>query len=154
MTTIEEVTFSDLSRHARDVAAKLKGAERLRITRRDGGDLILTTAEREERREEAVATIARTFAALIKSDEGARALLLALPETFPWVRHLDPEEVQEFLVEIVQAVRDAADIDVYGPLSGIVAAWKATARIKADPELHRDLTSPLDATDYGVVAAP
>ncbi|UNM15718.1 hypothetical protein J4032_33470 [Streptomyces formicae] len=106
------------------MAERLTRTERLRIERRDGADLVLTTLEREERRDAAVTTIAHTFAALVKTGEGARALLLALPEIFAWVRHLDEEEVRDMLVELVDAVRDAADPDVFGPLNGVVAGWK------------------------------
>ncbi|UGY92611.1 prevent-host-death family protein [Streptomyces gobiensis] len=154
MTTTDDVTFSELSKRPGEVAEKLKAAERLRITRRDGADLILTTSEQEERRDEAVTTIARTFAALVKTDEGARALLLSLPEIFPWTRHLSAEEVREFVVELVQSVQDASDIDAYGPVNTTVAAWRSTARIKADPELYAELTRPLDGTDYGPVSCP
>ena len=53
---------------------------------------------------------------------------------FPWVRHLPDSEVREFIAEI--------------------AAWKATAEVHADPDLHRALTTPLDGTDYGPVPEP
>ncbi|MER6996975.1 prevent-host-death family protein [Streptomyces sp. NPDC000410] len=156
MTPTEAVTYSELSKRPGDVAERLTRTERLRIERRDGADLVLTTMEREERREEAVTTIAHTFAALIKTDDGARALLLALPEIFPWVRHLDEDEVREMTVELVNAVRDAAELDVFGPLNGVVAGWKATARIKADPDEYAEalrLRADHD-TDFGPVTAP
>ncbi|WP_236047222.1 prevent-host-death family protein [Streptacidiphilus fuscans] len=136
------------------VVEKLKQHESLRVVRRDGDDLILTTAERAERQEEVVDTIARTYSALMKTDEGARAVLLAMPEIFPWVRHLNDAEVREFLLELVGAVRDAAELDVYGKVPGVVAGWRATARIKADPEEYAEALRPLDGTDFGPVTTP
>jgi hypothetical protein len=39
-------------------------------------------------------------------------------------------------------------------LAPLVAAWRATAEIYADPELYQALTVPLEDTDYGPVPAP
>ena len=36
------------------------------------------------------------------------ALLLAMPDVFPWVRHLSTEEIRAFTVELVDALSDAA----------------------------------------------
>ncbi|MGW6413056.1 prevent-host-death family protein [Streptomyces vinaceus] len=154
MRTMEKVTYSELSKRPGDVADRLTRADRVRIERRDGADLILTTADREEQRDEAVGTIAATFTALMKTDKGAQALLLSLPDIFPWVRHFTEGDVREFMVEIVDAVRDAADLDVYRSLNGIVAAWKATARIKADAVEYAEAIRPLEGVDYGPVVAP
>lgn len=154
MTTTERVTFSELSKRPGAVAQRLTHIERLRIERRDGSDLILTTTEREDHREEVVANIVNVFTALMDSQEGAHAIQSALPLVFPWVRHLDDEESHAFAVELVQAVQDVRDLDVFAPFNIAVSAWKATARIKADPELHEELTRPLDGTDYGPVTAP
>ena len=47
---------------------------------------------------------------MIKQDEGTRSVLLALPDVFPWVRHLDDEEVRGFTVELPSALSDAAGL--------------------------------------------
>jgi hypothetical protein len=91
---------------------------------------------------------------LVKNDEGARALLLALPEVFPWVRFLTPEGVRAFLVELVETVRACADLDNMAALEPVIAAWKDTAEIRSDPELLKAATATLDGTDYGPVPAP
>ncbi|WP_202125826.1 hypothetical protein [Actinomadura physcomitrii] len=46
----------------------------------------------------------------MKHDPGARGLLLAMPEVFPWVRHLSTEEVRAFTVELVEALSDPGGV--------------------------------------------
>ncbi|MDT3396453.1 prevent-host-death family protein [Streptomyces sp. B1866] len=148
------VSFSELSRNSKRVAAAVEQAQRVHVMRRDGEDFYLTTERHDRQREETADVTARLFASLIRSDEGARAVLLALPEMFPWTRHLSAEEVREFVVDLVAAARDAADLDVHSTLHRVIAEWRATARILADPELTARLTAPLPDEDHGEVTAP
>lgn len=148
------VSFSELSKHSKRVAEAVERAQRVHVTRRDGEDLYLTTERHDRQREETTEVTTRLFTALISSDEGARAVLLALPEVFPWVRHLSTPEVRQFVVELVDAVRDAAELDVHANLHRVIVEWRATARILADPELTARLTTPLPDEDHGEVPAP
>ena len=84
----------------------------------------------------------------------ARALLLALPDVFPWVRFLSTEHVRQFLVELVETITASAELGNVAALAPVVAAWRDTAEIYADPELHKALTAPLDGSDYGPVPEP
>jgi hypothetical protein len=97
---------------------------------------------------------ARLFSALIRSDVGAEAVLLALPEVFPWARHLSSDEIREFVVDLIDATRDAVELDVHANLHRAIVEWRATARILADPELTSQLTRTLPDEDYGEVTAP
>ena len=80
--------------------------------------------------------------------------MLALPEVFPWVWHLSTEEVREFVVELVNAVRDVAELDVHSNVHRVIVEWRANARILADPELTAQLAAPLPDEDHGEVPAP
>src|SRR3954467_815907 len=113
MSTAHEdsVTFSDLSRNPRAVAERAASLGRLRVTHRDAPDFYLTAADREEQRDETLTTASRLFLALMKHDPSARALVLAMPDVFPWVRHLSTEEIRAFTVELVDALSDAAELD-------------------------------------------
>jgi hypothetical protein len=128
----DAVTFSDLSRNPKAVAERASRLGRVRITHRDAPDFYLTAVDREEQREENLSTAARMFTALMKHETGARAVLLALPEVFPWVRHLPDRELGDFAHELIAALSDAAELDVDGNVHEVVAGWRATARIKAD----------------------
>lgn len=148
------VSFSDLSKNSKRVADTVERAQRVHVTRRDGEDLYLTTERHDRQREETADVTARLFTALIGSDEGARAVLLALPAVFPWVRHLSAEEMREFVVDLVDATRDVVELDVHANLHHVIVEWRATARILADPELAVELTRPLPGEDHGEVIAP
>jgi hypothetical protein len=151
-----EIPFSQLIQRSRETVAALESSprRRLRLERRDGQDLILESAERAEAEDEAFSMTSRLFFSLVKNDEGARALLLALPDVFPWVRFLPTEDVRQFLVELVETVTASAELSNVAALAPVVAAWRNTAEIYADPELHKALGAPLDGTDYGPVPEP
>lgn len=148
------VSFSDLSKNSKRVADTVERAQRVHVTRRDGEDLYLTTARHDQQREETAEVTARLFSALIRSDAGVGAVLRALPEVFPWVRHLSREEAQEFVADLIDATRDVVELDVHTNLHRVIVEWRATARILADPELTAQLTRPLPGDDFGEVAAP
>ena len=126
----------------------------LRLARRDGEDLILESAEQSEAKDALWSATSRLFMSLVKNDEGARVLLLALPEVFPWVRFLPKSAVQRFLVELIETAYACAELDTLAPIEAVVTAWRNTANVHADPELHQMLTEPLDGTDYGDVSVP
>jgi hypothetical protein len=151
-----EVPFSQLIQRSRETVATLEASprRRLRLERRDGQDLILESADRAEAEDEALAMTSRLFFSLVKNDEGARAMLLALPDVFPWVRFLPTQGVRQFLVELVETVVASAELGNVAALAPVVAAWRNTAEVYADPELYNALTAPLDGTDYGPVPAP
>lgn len=153
---ITEVPFSQLVQHSRETVAALESSprRRLRLGRRDGQDLILESAEHAEAEDQALSMTSRLFFSLVKNDDGARALLLALPDVFPWVRFLPTAQVRQFLVELVETVRASAELDNMAALAPVVAAWRDTAEIYADPQLFAELTAPLDGTDYGRVPWP
>ncbi|MER6517306.1 prevent-host-death family protein [Streptomyces sp. NPDC001553] len=147
----ESVSFTDLSRNPKAVAARAAALGSLRVTHRDAPDMVLTTAMHAERTEENLTTASRLFLALMKHDDGARSLLLALPEVFPWVRHLDDEEMREFTVELLEALSDAAELGARDSVHRALVSWRATARINADPEQLNEALRPLDGDDLGPV---
>jgi hypothetical protein len=120
------------------------------VTHRDAQDFYLTTADREEQREQTLATASRLFLALIRHDPTARALVIAMPEVFPWVRHLSSGEVRAFTLELVEALSDAAELDVDATTQEVIAGWRATARIKADPANY-DQARKATRGDFGPV---
>jgi hypothetical protein len=151
--TTTAVPFSQLVQHPKDTVAKLEASprRRLRLDRRDGGDLILESAERAEAEDEALSLVSSLFFSLVKNDEGARALLLSLPDVFPWVKFLPTDGVRGFLVELVDTMRACASVGNVAALEPVIAAWRATAEIYSDPALLKSATAPLDGTDHGEV---
>jgi hypothetical protein len=153
MTAITEIPFSQLVQQPRETVAKLEHSprRRLRLERRDGNDLILEAADRAEAKDDALRLSGSLFFHLVKTDKGARAVLLALPDVFPWVRFLPKADVQAFLVELIDTMHACAEMGNIAALMPVIAAWQETAEIYSDPELLKAANAPLDGTDYGEV---
>lgn len=153
MTAIIEVPFSQLVQQPRETVARLEDSprRRLKLERRDGNDLILESAERADADDKALRLTGSLFFHMMKTDKGARALLLALPDVFPWVRFLPPQAVRTFLVELVDTIHACTDLGNVAAMIPIVTAWQETAEIYSDPELLKAAMAPLEGTDYGEV---
>jgi hypothetical protein len=149
MSTTLEIPFSRLLQHSGETVARLEESHnrRVRLVRRDGEDLILESAKRAEAEAEIILVTARILTALVDLD--APVLLKAFPVAFPWVRFLPAEDAHAFVEEFTATVRACADLGSVAALSPVIEAWRATAEIHADPELHASLTAPLDGSDYG-----
>jgi hypothetical protein len=147
---VDAVTFSDLSRNPRAVVERAKRLGRLRVTHRDGPDFYLTAADREEERDGNLITASRMFAALYRTKSGVKAVESALSEVFPWARHLSAAERSDFAQELIAALSDAAELTVDGNAHEVLAAWRATARIKADKSQYPSTLEPTEG-DFGPV---
>lgn len=154
MSVSEEMPFSQLLQHSRDTLEKLEESRghRLRLVRRDGEDLILESAGRAEADDEAFSIAARIISELVNKDEAV--LGRVFPVVFPWMRFLPPDEARAFVAEFTEMARACAGLGTLMPLNAVVAAWRVTAEVHADPELHMALTTPLPEADYGPVPEP
>ncbi|MGP4008159.1 hypothetical protein [Streptomyces sp. 4N124] len=157
MTTMPaEANFSELIQKPKDTVARMQGSTRraIRLHRRDDEDLYLTTAAQADEAVQVVDSTTRLFVAMMKSDpQAVKILTHVFPDAFPWVRFLPDEAVREFLVEFVETARAAVDLDNVSLLAPVIAAWKSTALIHADRDLHRELTTPA-SEDLGPVEPP
>lgn len=150
-----EVNFSELSNKPKDTVDKLNSSptRSLRVHRRDGEDLVLTTVSRAEQEMEVSSATTKLFLALMQHDEGFRTLTLdVLPAAFPWVRFLPRDDVREFAVELVETLRAAEPLHNPAPVAQVVTAWRHTAEVHADPSLLEILNR--DGDDWGAVPAP
>ena len=152
--SVPVVSFSELSKNSKRVADTLDRVQRVHVTRRDGEDMYLTTARHDQQREETADVTSRMFAALVVTADGERAVQQVLPAVFPWARHLSADEIREFTLDLVGAIRDTVELDVHANLHRVIVEWRATARILADPDLAAQLTEPLPNEDHGPVVAP
>lgn len=146
MSFIEEVPFSELLQHPRDTLAKLERSRgRLRLVRRDGEDLIVESAKRAEADDEALASVTSLITSLMNTDQSV--LERVFPLAFPWMRFLPAQEAPDFITEFTDTARACAGVGTLMPLSAVVAAWRETAAVHADPDLRAALTTPLDEAD-------
>ncbi|MBO7939448.1 hypothetical protein ACGGAI_21075 [Streptomyces antibioticus] len=148
------VNFSELVNKNKQTLARLKESSRLLLHRRDGEDLVLTTATRAEQERTVVSAATRMLAALARREPGSTRLLLdILPDAFPWVRFLPEADVHAFAVELVDTMRAADSVGNSASVAQLLIAWQHTAEVHSDPELLAALTK--DHTeDYGPVLDP
>ncbi|PTM91204.1 hypothetical protein [Streptomyces sp. VMFN-G11Ma] len=150
----EAVNFSELVNKNKQTLARLKESTRLLLHRRDGEDLVLTTAVRAEQDQTVVSAATRMMVAMARREPGSMELLLdILPDAFPWVRFLPETDVHAFAVELVDTMRAADSIGNSAAVAQVLIAWQHTAEVHSDPELLAALTRE-HGEDYGQAADP
>jgi hypothetical protein len=153
--TAAEANLSDLLNKPKATLERLGGSRRLVLHRRDAEDLVITTADRAAADSAVVRDTTRLFREMIRKEPTVMALAIqVLPAVFPWIRHLNDEERQEFAAEWLDALSAAGELDNGAAVEGVVAAWQHTAEIIADPELYAFLTRERDDADYGPALPP
>ncbi|SBT69308.1 hypothetical protein GA0070622_6433 [Micromonospora sediminicola] len=148
---LESVPFSELLRQPAETAERLARARAVRLRRRDAADLVLMSADRAEAEGEVVDLTARLLASLVRRDPAL--VREALPTVLPWVRFLPPADAQQMADQFIATAEAAAAVGSTAALSQLLAEWRHTAEVHADPDLHRVLTAP-SAGDFGPVTRP
>ena len=148
------VNFSELVNKNRQTLARLQESPSLLLHRRDGEDLVLTTATRAEQDRTVVSAATRILAAMARREPGNTELLLdILPDAFPWVRFLPEPDVHAFAVELVDTMRAADPLRNSASVAQLLTAWQHTAEVYSDPDLLSALTRD-HGEDYGPVPDP
>jgi hypothetical protein len=148
------VNFSELVNKNKQTLARLKDSPRLVLHRRDGEDLVLTTAARAEQDQTVVSAATRMLAAMARREPGSIDLLLdILPDAFPWVRFLPEFDLHAFAVELVDTMRAADSVGNSAAVAQMLTAWQHTAEVHSDPGLLAALRRDHDE-DHGPVPDP
>lgn len=96
--------------------------------------------------EQAFVTMARDGQAPVSS------LVTAAPTTFPWVGSLPAEDVRAFVVELAKSLRTTDSANDPAATLQVIAEWRHTAEVHADPELCARLTA--EVQDHGSATIP
>ncbi|QDQ98712.1 hypothetical protein [Tomitella fengzijianii] len=153
---VDEVPFSELQLHGKATVARLQSTrgQSLLIRRRDGDNLVLTTAERAGRDREVSSVAMRVLATLLSRDRNAQdSISGAITDVFPWAVFLPPEDLRRFVDELAETLRAADALDNPNPLAQSIAAWRNTAEAHADPAVAAQLSTDT-GDDHGTVPAP
>lgn len=148
----EDVPFSELLHHPAATMRRLDTVRALRLRRRDAGDLALMRVDQLERDTTVVDFTSRLLAGLVRT-ENIAALRQALPEALPWSTFLPPEDVDTMLAELVDIARGAVALENLAPIALLLAQWRHSAEIHADPALLALLTREPDG-DLGPAPMP
>jgi hypothetical protein len=154
--TSDTVSYSDLLRKPTEAIGKLARSRRhtLRVSRRDGEDLVLTTASRADADAE-VMHVATGLLSAIVSDPAIRSkhALDLMRKVIPWVRFLPVDDLEAFLAELTDVATASEALGTTMPVATTIQAWKATAEAYADPEVAEALERGVTG-DYGPVPEP
>jgi hypothetical protein len=150
---LEEVPFTELIQHPTRTTGRLTGARGLRLRRRDADDLVLMSADRAQQEDEVVHLTARLLAGVLLESGGADLIRHVLPTVLPWIRFLPAAAIDELAAEFVQTVHAAVAVNNMAPVFQLLAEWRHTAEVYADPELHAILVHAHEG-DHGPVPAP
>ncbi|MFI9788904.1 hypothetical protein ACIHEI_36145 [Kitasatospora sp. NPDC051984] len=148
----EDVPFSELLHHPAATTRRLDAVRALRLRRRDAGDLALMRVEQMERDASVVDFTSRLLAGLVRT-ENVDALRQALPEALPWTTFLPAEDIDTLIAELVDTASGAVALDNLAPIALLLAQWRHSAEVYADPALHALLTREPDG-DLGPVPVP
>jgi hypothetical protein len=151
-----EINFSDLSNKPADSVRKLhESPDQTLLVRRRGDeeDLVLTTASRANEVREVVYTTTTLFIALMQQHAEVRGLVTdVMPKAFPWVRFLPREDMRAFVGDLVETLEAANSLGTPAPVTQLIAQWRHTAEVYADPRLLTILRQ--DVEDLGDVPMP
>lgn len=155
MAVLSEVSWSDLLNKPTPTVERLEADRHraLRIRRRDGEDLVLITASRASQEHELVEITRRLLFAVMR-DPALRShhLVDLLPAVFPWVRFLPQDDLVLFLEELIAVFDASVELGNPAPALTVIAQWRNTAEVWADPELRSVLSG--EVVDAGPVPAP
>jgi hypothetical protein len=130
----EDLPFSEFLHRPGAAADRLDVVRALRLRRRDAGDLALIRVEQLERDGVVVDLTARLLAGLVRS-QPRQAVRGALAEALPWVTFLPEADVDQLLTELVAVAQGAASLSNLSPVAVLLAQWRHTAEVYADPVL-------------------
>lgn len=147
-----DVPFSELLHHPVATADRLNSVRALRLRRRDAGDLALMSVEQLERDDVVVDFTTRLLASLV-STENMPVIRRILPDAVPWMIFLPEPDIDSFLAELIAVARGAIALENLAPVAVLLAQWRHTAEVYADPALLEILTREA-AGDFGPVPIP
>jgi hypothetical protein len=153
--TSDVVPFSELIQHPGQTTRRLAESPALRLVRRNQPDLYLLLADRAERDAEIFDLTTRLLVAIIAREPQERILRESVVNVFAWTRFLPDDAIGAFVDELVGVARASSEIGNLRPVAQVIAEWKHTAEVHADPDLHRALAREYTAEDdFGPVPDP
>jgi hypothetical protein len=120
-------TFTDLLRKPKDVLAHIDEGQ-VRITRRDGDDLVILRGHDLAVLEDGVALSSRLFRAIGRHRGDVPA---ALTELFAWTNEFSSDELAAYASEIERLVYTAGELGAFELLLRAQREWEETARAYA-----------------------
>jgi hypothetical protein len=116
-------TFTDLLRKPKEVLANIDEGQ-VRITRRDGDDLVILRGHDLDTLENGVALSSQLIRAISRNNNDVAA---ALSELFAWTTEFTPAELTAYAAEMEHLVYAASELGSFDRLLGAQRSWQETA---------------------------
>ncbi|WP_436526495.1 hypothetical protein [Actinoplanes sp. HUAS TT8] len=146
----DDLPFSEFLHKPTASADRLASVRALRLRRRGADDLALIRADQLDQDGIVVDLTARLLAGLVRTQpENIRAVLV---EALPWATFLPEEDLEELVRELIAVAQGAASLANLSPVAVLLAQWRHTAEVYADPALLHALTREPEG-DLGPVPA-
>jgi hypothetical protein len=127
-----ERSFSEFLRKSGDVLREVEEHDVL-LRRRDGADLMLVRADREELVRDTVGLSSSLLAWFARTH--ARELAEGLPEALPWLHFLPEADRKTFSDEFVPMLEACISLGSFDRLGVLLSQWRNTAYVWSRPEL-------------------
>lgn len=131
---LAEHTFTHLLRNSGDVLAEVEHRDVV-LRRRDGADLFLGLASREESIRDALGVLARLLLSASADADTRRKVAGGMAASLPWTTFLPDVEREAFFDALTSTAAAGVEVDNFEPLVRLVEGWRATAEIHANPAL-------------------
>ena len=117
----------------------------LLLERRDGADIYLKRADRQQADQESLTAGGRMMAVLLANETTRHEVLERIEEVLPWTTFLPASEVELFTEEFIRVIKACAEIGNFTPAGITLRQWKNTAEVHADAGLNSALRAPIEA---------
>ncbi len=120
-------TLTELLRTPKSVIAQAEAGV-VRISRRDGEDLVLLRAGDLEQEHDGIALASRMMRASLRHPQDFTA---ALKELFPWTAHFSLSEMNQYATDMERCLWSAAELGEYTQLLNEQRSWEGIAEAYA-----------------------
>lgn len=149
----DEYTFTQFLRSPNQVAEAADRVSQLVIRRRNAPDLVLMRADRQHWGFEGAEGAGRLLVTAL-SQLSMSGTLSAVGAAMPWTGYLSDAGRAQFAAELSKALVASAELNNFAPVGQLVAEWKATAALQADPDLAEALSRPIEVPSGQSVPEP
>jgi hypothetical protein len=135
-------TLTDFLRQPKPILKKV-AKEDVVLRRRGEVSLRLSLDTRATASTSGTEIAASLLADLVNVPKFPDSLARLLAARFPWMKFLAKDDKLAFVLEFIETVQACASVGNSAALDEVIAAWKSTAAVYADPRLAADLRRPL-----------
>ncbi len=144
MDPYRRYTLTEFLRGSGPVLSEAEQGYDVLIRRRDGPDMVLRLASREEGLRRILKTAAGLIAVVMRNPIAREQILRDSVEALPWLAPLPPDDQVRFIQEFARQLAAAVDTGDVTPLLKLRESWQSQADLHNYPDLAQRLTGPVN----------